>query len=288
MKVFIAWSGKRSETIATVLKDWLPLVVPGLEIFMSTEDIRSGARWITDIGSQLQQARFGLLCITPENRGSTWIHFEAGALSKEVETAHVCPLLFGGLQPSNIEYPIAQFQGHVFSQPEMRKLAHDLNELRTPPLAAPQVDRYFESYWPELAAEVGQALERVPDGGQVVPRSTDDMMPEVLTILRQIERAIAQMERQRSPAEELDEIRRAGAVVAAMQEFRSLAALLQIFVDRLRGISTDPSPDAILDVAARLDSMRDMLRDADRRLGSKYFLQLEPLNTGVPTPTPPP
>lgn len=42
LKVFISWSGPLSKCIATELRDWLSLVLRGLKILMSSEDIGLG------------------------------------------------------------------------------------------------------------------------------------------------------------------------------------------------------------------------------------------------------
>ena len=91
MKVFIGWSGAVSRQVAELLRDWLPKVIQVLEPWMSEQDIGKGARWSAEVAHNLQEARVGILCITPENLQSTWIHFEAGALSKVVGESLVCP-----------------------------------------------------------------------------------------------------------------------------------------------------------------------------------------------------
>jgi hypothetical protein len=41
------------------------------------------------------------VCLTPDNIDSPWIHFEAGALSRALESAKLCPLLFG-MDPTDL------------------------------------------------------------------------------------------------------------------------------------------------------------------------------------------
>ena len=93
--VFLAWSGEVSKKMAGLLKEYLPLFVRNIAIFMS-EDITKGKRWHSEIANALGSTKFGILCLTPENLTSEWIHFEAGALSKTIDdSTHVCPLLLG-------------------------------------------------------------------------------------------------------------------------------------------------------------------------------------------------
>jgi hypothetical protein len=85
MRLFISWSGDLSHRIAECLFEWLPMVLQGLEPYMSSESIEKGARWSSHIGKELEEARFGLVILTKENLSSRWLHFEAGAVAKSVD-----------------------------------------------------------------------------------------------------------------------------------------------------------------------------------------------------------
>ena len=67
MKIFISWSGSKSQEIAKLLKRWIPCVIQSAEPYFSSADIDKGARWSTDISKELQDASFGILCVTKEN-----------------------------------------------------------------------------------------------------------------------------------------------------------------------------------------------------------------------------
>jgi hypothetical protein len=94
MKIFISWSGMRSQKLANKLRGWLPLVLQNVTPYMSSGDIPAGTRWLRSVSSELDTCNFGILCITPENLRAPWIHFEAGALSKALDNSHVVPMLF--------------------------------------------------------------------------------------------------------------------------------------------------------------------------------------------------
>jgi hypothetical protein len=85
MQVFISWSGQRSRAVAEVLRTWLPKVIQSLDPWMSDEDIDAGSRWLADVTTSLNQAKVGLICVTPENQHKPWLLFEAGALSRSIE-----------------------------------------------------------------------------------------------------------------------------------------------------------------------------------------------------------
>lgn len=115
MKIFISWSGKLSHEIAVALSVWLPSVIQQIKPFVSSEDIEKGKRWSTEIANNLNEANFGIICLTKDNLMEPWILFEAGALSKGEEHANVCSVLFDGLQPPNIEgHPLNIFQHTIF------------------------------------------------------------------------------------------------------------------------------------------------------------------------------
>jgi hypothetical protein len=92
MKVFLSWSGDRSKQIARALAEFLTDTIQIVRPFMSGHDLEAGARWPLHLMGELDKTDFGILCLTPENLGSSWIHFETGALSKRVEVSGVCPL----------------------------------------------------------------------------------------------------------------------------------------------------------------------------------------------------
>lgn len=83
LTVFISWSGKTSQMVASALRDWLPQVLQSVTPFMSEHDIAKGSRGQDEIAGKLRDAAMGVICLTPSNVAAPWILFEAGALSKE-------------------------------------------------------------------------------------------------------------------------------------------------------------------------------------------------------------
>src|SRR4051812_48108954 len=108
-----------------MLKTWLERVLPPVEPWIST-NIEKGSRGADEITAALEEVKFGIFCLTKDNLASTWIHFEAGAISK-TKDARSCTVLFDGLKPSDIPPPLGQFQHTVFSKDEMRALVALLN-----------------------------------------------------------------------------------------------------------------------------------------------------------------
>ena len=108
MKIFISWSASPSKEIAQILFARIPLILQYVKPFMS-EEIEKGSRGLNVIAEELRGTEFGILCLAPNNVDSTWINFEAGALSKSLEEARVFPILFG-MQKYELKGPLNQFQ----------------------------------------------------------------------------------------------------------------------------------------------------------------------------------
>jgi len=189
MKVFLSWSGERSKQLALCLKNWLPKVIQSLEPWMSAEDIRAGGRWLLEIGTQLEETSFGVVCLTPENLKEPWILFEAGALGKMLRTASVCPYLLG-VEPSTITGPLAQFQAKRTSKDETLSLLESMNTNSSSgepqrQLSDTVLREAFEKWWPDLEA----SIKAIPNRADVpAPRSDHDMIEEILNITRQVVR----------------------------------------------------------------------------------------------------
>jgi hypothetical protein len=109
MKIFISWSGERSEALAKALREWFPLVLHFVEPWLSQSDIKVGDRWSIEIAKELENCNFGVICITKENVAAPWILFEAGALAKSMQDGRVIPLLLD-LDLKELSGPLAQFQ----------------------------------------------------------------------------------------------------------------------------------------------------------------------------------
>lgn len=151
MKVFISWSGTKSQEVAKVLKQWIPCVIQSVEPYFSSADIDKGARWSTDIAKELQDASFGILCVTKDNLSSSWLNFEAGALSKSIEQSKVCPFLVD-LKPSDIQNsPILQFQMASATKDDVFKLFKSINSnLGDSKLNEDVLGTTFDTFWPKI------------------------------------------------------------------------------------------------------------------------------------------
>ena len=197
MEVFISWSGERSEKVAKALHDWLPNVIQSLRPFMSSADIKEGSRWATDIATHLEQAKFGLLCLTPENLEAPWLLFEAGALSKTVESAWVVPYLYK-VSPTELQGPLTQFQAATADKDSTQKVITTLNSaLGDNKLDEPRLESSFENWWPKLETSLDEIQLTTEESIPI--RSERDILEEILDLVRSLSRQVANLPTEPSP-----------------------------------------------------------------------------------------
>ena len=226
MKVFISWSGTRSRHVAEALRWWLPNVIQAIDPFMSSHDIRKGARGNVVISDNLEQANVGVICLTPENLDARWILFEAGALSK-LSSAYVCTYLID-LTPSNVEPPISQFQHTAATKEETKALLDTINsELAENSLDSGRLNDAFETWWPRL----DERLAAMPDRPEIEPapegRSDENKLDELLTLVRSM-----QSPRPRTTASAMPQ-RNTIAALTRRLEFENIAQRAKPLVNQL-------------------------------------------------------
>ena len=189
MKVFLSWSGPRSRRTAEALREWLPDVIQGVEPWMSKIDIGAGARWRQEVSSELEQSKFGVLCLTPENQLAPWILFEAGALAKTIPDTFVCPYLVG-LSPAELKAgPLTEFQAKQANHAETWEMVVTINRaLKDQKLDETRLRRVYEKFWPDLEGK----LDTLPgENAATVPRKLEEMVEEILTVVRNMARGLA-------------------------------------------------------------------------------------------------
>lgn len=154
MELFISWSGDKSKKIAEAIREWIPCVIQAVKPYFTPEDINKGQRWGSEISRKLESSKIGIIVLTPSNLEAPWLMFEAGALSKSVESSRVCPLLFG-VTPAEVKGPLVQFQCSIFNEIEALKLLRSINdELGTEKLEEKTLNATFEVFWPTLASKI--------------------------------------------------------------------------------------------------------------------------------------
>jgi hypothetical protein len=168
MKIFISWSGKHSRLVASALNVWLPQVIPAVKPFYSPK-IKKGVFWSKAIAAELKGTSFGIICLTPDNLDSPWIHYEAGALSK-TQGAMIWTFLHG-LQHKEIPSPLGEFQSTVAEKGDVRQLLKTINGKLGKARSAPKTERplkeavleeTFDRLWPRLEKRLRAIKKKMP------------------------------------------------------------------------------------------------------------------------------
>lgn len=233
MKVFISWSGELSGEVAKAFKEWLSLVLQFTKPFFTRDDIRKGARWSSEIAKKLEESQVGVFCLTRENLESKWMHFEAGAVSKNVDDTIVCSILFD-LKNSDVEGPLSQFQLTQFEKKDVRKLVGDINERsEKQELDKDKLDRAFEKWWPDLETQVEEIMSREPSKEQAQVREDGEILEEILSLTRSIARH-AENEKEREQLSWRDYDRPRPDAVALGSVAEGLGKSAREVLDRLR------------------------------------------------------
>jgi len=81
MELFISWSGNGSKVLARRLTEWLPSIIPSVRPFFS-EEIPGGFLWSQVMLGKLEDAEFGIICVTADNVHAPWLNFEVGLSRK--------------------------------------------------------------------------------------------------------------------------------------------------------------------------------------------------------------
>lgn len=183
MRVFISWSGARSKKVALALHTFISDVLQATDPWVSDRDIAAGSKWDTAISVELGSARFGVVCVTPENQTSSWLNFEAGALAHAFSRERVCPFAFD-MSVTDIKPPLGQFNACAATKDGARRLIEAINRvLGEQGLLPKSLDRTFERCWPDLARDLDAVESDEPIAPS--PRSERELLEEILEIVRQ-------------------------------------------------------------------------------------------------------
>lgn len=194
MKVFISWSGERSKLVAELLDDWIQCVIQAVDPWMSSKDIDRGALWFTEISDQLANTSVGIVCLTKENRNKPWILFESGALAKGLSSNRVCTFLID-LLPTDLENPLAQFNHTFPTRDSVWELVRTVNlTLKDEALKESILSKVFDTYWPQFEDSFKKIIETTPETSTIIKRKGDDIMLDVLSTVRLLDRRLRTME----------------------------------------------------------------------------------------------
>jgi hypothetical protein len=183
-KVFLSWGGELSGKLAGALRDWLPAALQYVKPYFTPGDIEKGTKWNAEIAKELETSNVGIICLTRDNTERPWIMFEAGALSKSVDKARVCTLLFN-LESTDLKPPLSNFQCTRFIKDDFQKLVATINSVAgEAKLESAVMDSVFEMWWPRLEKAVGEILSTHAQRDEEPRRSDRDIIEEILQLTR--------------------------------------------------------------------------------------------------------
>jgi hypothetical protein len=164
LEVFVSWSRPASHQAAGAFQEWLPGVLPGVRTWTSSEDITRGASWFSSISAQLSKSGACLILITPENVGSAWLFYEAGAIAHAMPGALICPYLIGVKAGELSGTPLGHYQVTVFDKDDTWLLIRALNARLDTPHHEDVLRGNFDARWPSLQHRLAQvaAVSRKP------------------------------------------------------------------------------------------------------------------------------
>jgi hypothetical protein len=185
MRVFISWSGDLSRQLGEALRSWLPSTLQHVKPYFTPDDIDKGAKWASEIFKELSESSVCIIILTRENLKSSWIMFEAGAISSTLERAHVCPIIFD-VEPTDLQGPLAQFQATRFGKADIRKLFNTINSLASEnKLEDAVADAVFEKWWPDLDSSIKKIMAgHTASKNTKAIRSDRELIEEILLLPR--------------------------------------------------------------------------------------------------------
>ena len=194
MKVFISWSGQKSKAVANLLKKWVKYVLQTSSPWVSTHDIEQGRVAMTQLFDTLNEAKIGIICLTPRNHEKPWILFEAGAISSKFDESRVLTLLLDGLDVSNLEPPLGLFQATYPTEEGMRSLLWRINLLLAVSLDREVFEDVFRTYWPQFEKEYTEIIANVSEDGPVIKREEGEKLDEILKSVRSFDKRVRHLE----------------------------------------------------------------------------------------------
>jgi tetratricopeptide (TPR) repeat protein len=167
---------------------------------MSDSDIQPGQRWNEEVSSHLECARFGIICLTPENLNSPWLLFESGALGKAVSSARVVPLLFD-MTESDLTFPLAQFHAVEATRAGFLALAASVNRvLPGKGLETAILSNTFNALWSAFESDLATVAPLQNETGRT-SRTDRELLDELLETVRGFSRGTLPIPRTDTPLE---------------------------------------------------------------------------------------
>ncbi|QXE89245.1 toll/interleukin-1 receptor domain-containing protein [Geomonas subterranea] len=274
VKVFISWSGEKSRRIGEVFRTWLPSVLQFVQPYFTPEDIEKGAKWNGDISRNLEESKIGIICLTKENTEKPWIMFEAGALSKNLESSKILTLLCG-ITPTDVSGPLIHFQSTQLQKKDLRLMLEAINNSAQDfKLSQDQLENTFEMCWPALEKKIQEVLELSTEPQS--ERIEKEIIEETLDIVRTMQKNFESLLSDKNTSAEPKVKQLSEHLINVLEEHRNLQqdhlktvreynemlleyrALARLFVAIAQG--DKPSLEKLLSAPSLNDLLADLLQ----------------------------
>jgi hypothetical protein len=135
MRVFICWSGDfgllMGQAVEALLNSAFANRSPVEVIPEFSERIEKGTFWMKELEERLRRSDAGIVCLTPENLDSSWMHFETGALALQLAKGGVTDRLpiypiLQEVKPAQITGPLAAYQMTTIARQDILTLLESI------------------------------------------------------------------------------------------------------------------------------------------------------------------
>lgn len=220
MKVFVSWSGDLSRKIAALLKERIPCFIQSVDVFYSPDDIEKGENWDSKISHELEEANFGIICLTSQNKAAQWINFEAGAIAKSLDS-RVSALMIN-INPSDIKGPLSRYQATKIDHDDFLHLIQSINNATECPLSESILKRTFEGLWSSFKADFDNIVaeyrdtKKMPETIQTPP---NEILEEILQNVRKQSAILTDLNLEKSNSEKNERLMAAFAnIISVIRE----------------------------------------------------------------------
>lgn len=182
MEIFISFSGRLSECIATEIKKWMQKIFSCKILLFQSNDITKGANWVRELGEKLKKCNYAISILTADNVNNPWINFEAGAICTSKDNNLVHTILFG-IDEVNHSSPLSIFQYSKFDEIDLLKLLNVINNT----LGSDRLDEFslmgkFKESWPSFQKNILSLINSYKNqtGGKVETDGYFDLSPSTV------------------------------------------------------------------------------------------------------------
>lgn len=149
--VLLSWSGDESKEIAKCFKNMMSVVFsPVVETYMSEVDSPIGKRGVESLAKILNDCNYGVFFVNKANALAPWIHYEAGAISKESPISRLMVLLLDNNPMYISGTPLSDFTYSMFNKEGVLKIINAIIDISGYSDKKENFINRFNNEWPNF------------------------------------------------------------------------------------------------------------------------------------------